>query len=197
MKQILVLLAMVISPIIVHCQINELPFFEKKRIDLNKKAMLVLGGWSSANIIIGAIGTNTNNREARYFNQMNVIWNSVNLLIAGAGYYSASKESLNDLTISKVMMHQNKTEKAFLFNTGLDLAYVTTGLYLTERSKRNADPAKLKGYGNSVMLQGGFLFLLDAVTYKLQQRRGKHLNEFIEKLTVVAGPCGVTLCYTL
>jgi hypothetical protein len=197
MKQMLVLLTLAISPLVVFCQINELPFFEKKRIDLNKKAMLVLGGWSSANIIIGAIGTNTNNREARYFNQMNVIWNSVNLLIAGAGYYSASKESLNDLTISKVMMHQNKTEKAFLFNTGLDLAYVTTGLYLTERSKRNADPAKLKGYGNSVMLQGGFLFLLDAVTYKLQQRRGKHLNEFIEKLTVVAGPCGVTLCYTL
>jgi len=176
---------------------NELISFEKERIDLNKKAMVVLGSWSTANIIVGAIGTNANNRVTRYFNQMNVMWNSVNLLIAGAGYYSATKENLNDLTISKILMHQNKTEKAFLFNTGLDLAYITTGLYLTERSKRNADPAKLKGYGNSVMLQGGFLFLLDAVTYKFQQHRGKQLNKFTENLTVVAGPGAVTFFYAL
>ncbi len=197
MKQLLVLLATAISPVIVFCQMNELISFEKKRIDLNKKAMIVLGSWSTANIIAGAIGTNTKNRETRYFNQMNVIWNSVNLLIAGAGYYSATKEQLNDLTISKVLLHQNKTEKAFLFNTGLDIAYVTTGLYLTERSKRNVDPAKLKGYGNSVMVQGGFLFLLDAVMYKLQQHRSKQLNTFIEKLSVVGGPGAITISYTL
>jgi len=197
MKHILVLLTLTISPVVVFCQMNELITFEQKRIDLNKKAMVVLGSWSTANIIAGAIATNTNKREARYFNQMNVIWNSVNLVIAGAGYYGASKEKLNDLTFSKVLMHQNKTEKAFLFNTGLDLAYVTTGLYLTERSKRNVDPAKLKGYGNSVMVQGGFLFLLDAVMYKLQQHHGKQLNSFAEKLTVVAGPGGFTVSYTL
>jgi len=198
MKHILISLAFALfSPVFVFCQMNELISFEKERIDLNKKAMVVLGSWSTANIIVGAIGTNANNRVTRYFNQMNVMWNSVNLLIAGAGYYSATKENLNDLTISKILMHQNKTEKAFLFNTGLDLAYITTGLYLTERSKRNADPAKLKGYGNSVMLQGGFLFLLDAVTYKFQQHRGKQLNKFTENLTVVAGPGAVTFFYAL
>ncbi len=197
MKYILVLLALAISPVLVFCQLNELISFEKERIDLNKKAMVVLGSWSTANIIAGAIGTNSNNRETRYFNQMNVIWNSVNLLIASAGYYAASKEKLNDLTISKVLMHQNKTEKAFLFNTGLDLAYVTTGLYLTERSKRNADPAKLKGYGNSVMVQGGFLFLLDAVMYKLQQHHGKKLKTFTDKFTLVGGPGAFAIAYKL
>jgi len=176
---------------------KELISFEQERIGLNKKAMVILGSWSTANIITGAIGTNANSSEARYFNQMNVIWNSVNLLIAGAGYYGANKEKLNELTISKVLMHQNKTEKTFLFNTGLDLAYVTTGLYLTERSKRNADPAKLKGYGNSVMVQGAFLFLLDAVMYKLQQHHGKRLNAFTEKLTVIAGPGAFTVSFTL
>lgn len=184
-------------PVAIFCQMNELTSFEQKRIDLNKKAMVVLGSWSAANIIVGAIGTNTNNKETRYFNQMNVIWNGVNLLIAGAGYYGAAKEKLNDLTISKVLMHQNKTEKTFLLNTGLDLAYVTTGLYLTERSKRNADPAKLKGYGNSVMVQGGFLFLLDAVMYKLQQRQGKQLNKFTEKLFIVGGPGAFSISYSL
>ena len=197
MKLLLFLFSLAISPMSVFCQINELVSFEQKRIDLNKKAMVVLGSWSTANIIAGAIGTNANNKEARYFNQMNVIWNSVNLLIAGAGYYGATKEKLNDLSISKILMHQNKTEKAFLFNTGLDLVYVTTGLYLTERSKRNADPAKLKGYGNSVMMQGGFLFLLDAVMYKLQQHSGKKLNSFTEKLTVIAGPGAFSVSYSL
>lgn len=159
--------------------------------------MVVLGSWSTANIIAGAIGTNTNNREARYFNQMNVIWNGANLVIAGAGYYGATKEKLNDLTISKVLLHQNKTEKTFLFNTGLDLAYVATGLYLKERSKSKADPAKLKGYGNSVMVQGGFLFLLDAVMYKLQLHHGKRLDTFTDKLTVIAGPATFTFSYAL
>lgn len=84
----------------------------------------------------GAIGTNTSNREVRYFNQMNVIWSSTNLLFAGLGYWGATKENTNDLTLSKVLLHQNKVEKTFLFNAGLDVAYVTAGLYLTERSKQ-------------------------------------------------------------
>lgn len=197
MKHILILLSFVHLTVIAFSQITELVSFEQKRIAVNKKAMTALAIWSSSNIIVGALATGGNNRESRYFNQMNVMWNSVNLLIAGVGYYGASKESLKNLTVSKVLMHQNKTEKTFLFNTGLDLAYITTGLYLTERSMRNADPAKLKGYGNSVMLQGVFLFLLDAVTYGVQQQGGKQLNKFLEKLTVVSGVGAITISYAL
>lgn len=179
------------------CQVNDLASFERQRISITKKGMLVLGAWSAANMVTGVVGSNTRNREVRYFHQMNVIWNSVNFLLAGLGYLGATKENTSDLTLSKVLLHQNKVEKTFLFNAGLDVAYVTAGLYLTERSKRRTDPSKLRGYGNSVMLQGGFLLLFDAVMYTLHLQHGRKLNYFTDKITVIAGPAGFTLAYRL
>ncbi len=159
--------------------------------------MLVLGGWGAVNIVGGAIGTRTHNPEARYFHQMNVIWGSTNLLIAGLGYLSATKENTSGLSLSTVLAKQHKMEKTFLLNAGLDLAYITTGLYLSERSRRNADPSKLKGYGNSTMLQGGFLLLFDALMYGLHTKHGKKLTKFTDKVTVLGGPGGLVLNYKL
>lgn len=197
MKQLFLLLAFVITHYTCICQTNNLSSCERERINITKKGMLVLGSWSAANIIVGAIGSNTSNREVHYFHQMNMIWSGANLLLAGLGYWGATKENTNDLSLSKVLLHQNKVEKTFLFNAGLDAAYITAGLYLTERSKRNADPSKLKGYGNSVMLQGVFLLLFDGVIYTLHQRHGKKLTNFTDKLTVLAVPAGLTLTYRL
>ncbi|MEP7110062.1 MAG: hypothetical protein ABI760_18855 [Ferruginibacter sp.] len=193
MKKILLPYIFILAGFAGICQTNDLLSFEIQRINTTKKGMLVLGSWSAANIIAGAIGTSTANGQARYFNQMNLIWRSTNLLFAGLGYWGATRENTNSLTLSRVILHQNKVEKTFLFNAGLDLAYVTTGLYLTERSKQKADPSKLKGYGNSVILQGGFLFLFDAVMYSLHQWHSKKLANFIDKITVVAGPAGLAL----
>ncbi|MBC7890000.1 MAG: hypothetical protein H7Z13_19150 [Ferruginibacter sp.] len=197
MHKISLLVALAIACHAGFCQTNDLLSFERQRINTTKNGMMALGGWSAANIIVGVIGSNTGNREVRYFHQMNVIWSGTNLLFAGLGYWGATKENTNDLTLSKVLLHQNKVEKTFLFNAGLDAAYITAGLYLTERSKRNPDPSKLKGYGNSVMLQGGFLLLFDAVMYFLHQQHGKKLTNFTDKVTVIAGPTSFALSYRL
>lgn len=169
--------------------------FDRAQKKIDKTGMLVLGGWSVANIVTGAIGTNSDDRQTKYFSQMNVTWNAFNLLIAAAGYYSASKESKSDLTLQEVIRHQNKKEKIFLLNAGLDVAYITGGLYLTERSRRNEDPAKLKGFGNAIMLQGGFLLLFDAVMYSLHRRGGKALENLTGNLTLLASPAGLAVAY--
>ena len=40
------------------------------------------------------------------------------------------------------------------------------GLYLTERAKRpDVNSDQLKGFGNSIMLQGAFLMVFDLVNY--------------------------------
>ncbi|MEO6233187.1 MAG: hypothetical protein ABJB11_01645 [Ferruginibacter sp.] len=171
--------------------------FEKERIKYDKKSMLVLGSWAVANMAIGAIGTNTNNNQHRYFHQMNVIWNSANLLIAGLGYLAATHEKADNLTLTKVLLHQNNKEKTFIFNAGLDLVYISSGLYLTERSRRNADPSKLKGYGNAVMIQGGFLLLFDVIMYNLHHQHGKKLAAFTDKITLAGSPAGMQLTYRL
>ncbi len=178
-------------------QTSDLLSFEKQRIKYDKQSMLVLGSWAAANMAIGAIGTNTDNNQTRYFHQMNVIWNSANMLIAGLGYLAATREKTDDVTLTKVLLHQNNKEKTFILNAGLDLVYISGGLYLTERSRRNTDPAKLKGYGNAVMMQGGFLLLFDVIMYNLHHQHGKKLAAFTDKITLAGSPAGMSLVYRL
>lgn len=197
MKQIALTLLLTTTIFSVFCQTSERSSFEQARISITKKGMLALGGWGAVNMVGGVIGTKTRNPEVRYFHQMNVIWGSTNLLIAGLGYWSAARENTNGLSLSSVLAHQHKVEKTFLLNAGLDVAYITTGLYLSERSRRNADPSKLKGYGNSTMLQGGFLLVFDALMYSLHSVHGKKLTKFTDKVTVLGGPGSLVVNYRL
>ena len=193
MKKTLLLLILVCFYATAFCQKVELLSFEKESRNITKKGMLLLGGFSAASIISGAIGTNSSNSQIKYFNQMNVIWGSTNLLFAGLGYVSSLKPNIKDSTILQLLLHQNKVSKTFLFNAGLDVAYVTTGLYLTEKSKTNTNPAKIKGYGNAVMLQGGFLLLFDAFMYLAHNNHGKTLTGITKKLTIIGTPVGIAI----
>ena len=178
-------------------QVSSLTAFEQERIKYNKKGMLLLGSWSATNIIISAFASKTNNQQAHYFHNMNMMWNSVNLALATVGYISASKETTNNLTLSNVLNHQNKTEKLFLFNTGLDVAYVTAGFYLKEKGNSDINPVKLRGYGDAVAIQGGFLLLFDAIMYVVHNKHGKNLNKFTDKVQMIASPLGVAMVYHL
>lgn len=111
-----------------------LPEFNKERFNINKKAFLVLGGWSAANIISGVIGQASSAGETKYFHQMNIIWGSVNLLVALPGYIGARKSS-SDLTLAASIRGQAATEKTFAFNAGLDLAYIAGGAWYMEKGK--------------------------------------------------------------
>ncbi len=169
--------------------------FEMERINYDKKAMMILGGWSVVNIGISAFAANTHNRQAHYFHNMNMMWNGVNLLFATAGYIGANNVNADNITLAEVMGHQNKTEKLFLFNTGLDVAYVVAGFYLKERAKQNSNPSKLTGYGNAVAAQGAFLFLFDAILYSIHNKHGKKIGKFLSNGQVSAGPGSIGLRY--
>jgi hypothetical protein len=76
--------------------------------------MKVLGGWAIANITIGSIAFYRTKGATRYFNQMNIFWNVVNLGIATAGFYGA-KEALNKhYSIEQSIREQHKTERILL-----------------------------------------------------------------------------------
>ena len=197
MYKITLLIICLSISIITFSQVSSITAFEQQRINYNKNGMLLLGSWSASNIIVSAFASKTNNQQAHYFHNMNIMWNSVNLALATAGYISAVKETTNNLTLSNVLNHQNKTEKLFLFNTGLDVAYVTAGFYLKEKGNSNINPAKLKGYGDAVIMQGGFLLLFDAIMYAMHNKHGKNLNNFTDKVQLVASPLGVAMVYHL
>ena len=94
---------------------------------------------------------------------MNLAWNSVNLVIAGFGYYNALNAG-SDLTLLETFAEQKGIENILLLNAGLDVGYMLGGLYLLERSKNVGKRQDiLKGFGQSIILQGGFLFAFDVI----------------------------------
>jgi hypothetical protein len=59
---------------------------------------------------------------------------------------------------------KKKSEKSIIINMGLDLAYMVTGLLLKNNAKKNNSEYSMnKGYGNSLILQGGYLLFYDAI----------------------------------
>ena len=172
---------------------EELNTFNKERLNLQKKAMAVLGIWSIGNIATGIIGYQNTDGSVAELHKMNAIWNGINLALAVPGYIGASRGKY-ELSLRKTYKEQTGAEKTFLFNAGLDAAYIMGGLYLTEKSKNETSLTKHNrdlGYGNSIMFQGGFLMLLDATMYVVHVSHGnKKLANYLDKIVLGANTVG-------
>ena len=140
--------------------------FEEASLAANNAGMYVLGGWALANMAAGAYGWAAFEGEKKYFSQMNLFWNVVNLSIAGFALYSSYSTDVSLMSEGELLARHLKTEKLFLINSGLDVGYMGAGLLmrrLSANSEKRGD--LLKGYGNAVILQGGFLLVFDMVMY--------------------------------
>ena len=162
------ILILTLSTLAVYSQVAspEWVEFETNRLDLNRKGMMVLSGWAAANIIGGSVGWATAKGQNKYFFQMNTFWNVINAGLGVAGYLGAINADPSGMTTAEILKGYNSMQNIFIFNAGLDVGYMAIGLYLMERSKRatkNVD--LLKGYGSSLILQGGFLFAFDLVMF--------------------------------
>ena len=167
-----------------------LPNFSQERLDLNQKGLTVLGSWAGANLITNGILLSNSSGSDKYFYQMNVYWSVVNGVLAGLGVMEAKKNHEN-LSAFQTLEEQSSTEKTFLVNTGLDAAYVMTGVYLLEKSKNSMDSQDmLKGYGQSVILQGGFLLIFDGIMYGVHRSHLKKGKAIFENLTFTGNQVG-------
>lgn len=84
MKKYTILIFLIITSLNI-LNTQNLDRFIKDRIRLNKKGILVLGSWAVFNIVLSPIMANSTSGSTRYFHQMNVYWNGINLAIAGLG----------------------------------------------------------------------------------------------------------------
>lgn len=140
--------------------------FAEASLAASNGGMYVLGGWALANMAAGAYGWAAFEGEKKYFSQMNLFWNVVNLSIAGFALYSNYSTDVSLLNEGELLAKHLKTEKLFLINSGLDVGYMGAGLlmrHLSSNSEKRGD--LLKGYGNAVILQGGFLLVFDMAMY--------------------------------
>jgi len=173
---------------------NDLASFNEARNTLNKNGMLVLGSWALANIATGGIQTFQEEGSRKFFYQMNAAWNVVNLAIAGFGYYGAVSAD-TALTLYKSISAQQSIESILLFNAGLDLAYMAGGAWLIEKARGNKRHDRLKGYGQSIILQGGFLLVFDAALYWMHRSNHYQLRQILESITFDGQQLGIRLLF--
>ncbi len=167
--------------------------FNFNRNQINRYAMLSLGSWAIGNMMVNGALYRSGEKDRRYFYQMNIAWNAVNLAIAGFGLYDAMNPNAM-LSLFESIKQQANIEKILLFNAGLDVGYIMTGFYLKERGKnllKHHD--RLKGYGNSLLLQGGFLFLFDLTVYFIQAGNHALMKKLLDHVMIAPGALGMAL----
>ncbi len=155
----------------------------QKRIEINATGMKILGGWALANIAFGGVSYFNSSNKKKYFNQMNVMWNVVNLSLATAGYFGAKADLNKQLSLAQSIKDQHKIEQILLLNAGLDVGYMAAGLFLNERGLRKSSD-RLQGYGQSLILQGAFLLIFDGTMYAVHQKNGKNFNKILENISL-------------
>ena len=166
------------------------------RLDLQKTGMITLGSWAIGNIAVSGLQMSRTSGSQFRFHQMNVFWNVVNLGIAAGGYYGAATAQPEGFTAMQTLKEYHSFNKILLLNAGLDVGYVLGGLYLTERAKNLSKRQNmLKGYGQSIMLQGAFLFIFDLVLYGFMNEQ-THAFMNSSGLSLLSTPGKVGLMYT-
>lgn len=159
-------------------QENNIPHVDalhQQRIETNRKGMWVLSGWGVVNMGSGIIGAlSTKNTEVKAFHTMNALWGVVNTGIGVLGLMRAKKEKgLSFSDTGKYKAYKN-VKKLFLINGGLDLLYMGAGAFLNTRADQAKNPARNRGFGNSLIVQGAGLLLFDATMYLSHQKQHRY-----------------------
>jgi hypothetical protein len=189
-KAMIIFSLLLLFTISVQGQTDSLFTFHQSRMNINENAMLVLGGWAAGNILAGTYGNFKAKGEAKYFHQFNAMWNIVNLGIATFGYFNAINSNPSSMANLEILNDYNSLQSFLLLNAGLDAAYIMTGFYLKERAKNSPSSERLKGYGNSLLLQGGFLLVFDVALYFIHQNNAD-LNLYPHLESMLAGGVGI------
>ncbi|MEM6879485.1 MAG: hypothetical protein AAF544_13045 [Bacteroidota bacterium] len=172
---------------------DQLLQFNQQNIDHQRTAMLALGGWAVANIGIGLGFIQSTTGETKYFHQMNALWNTVNLAIAGIGYWSISGTDPASWDLATGLSKHQSFQKILLFNAGLDVGYIVGGFYLQERARRpDVNSDRLRGFGKAIVLQGSFLMAFDLINYFIANGRTGDLDL---RLGAVGNGVGMVLTF--
>lgn len=159
---------------------DSLQVLNYNRLRIENTGMKALGGWAVANIAVGTIGYNNTHGSAKYFNQMNIIWNVVNLGAAASGILSSYRIDVSTLNAAQSVRAQRAIERTFLINGVLDVVYIAAGLELHHHGNYNNSNLQ-RGYGSSITLQGAFLLLFDATMYGAEKHNENKLVRFLSK----------------
>lgn len=136
----------------------------QERLRINRLGMYVLGSWAAANLTAGGVGYLLDTERAD-FHAMNAAWNLVNLGLSVGGLIGGAGQT-QPADLAEEIAAQHRIEKIFLFNAGLDVAYMTAGAFM----RWGPFDQRVNQWGASLIIQGGFLFAFDVVMAVLHSR---------------------------
>ena len=157
--------------------------FHKEFYKTQQNSLLLLSSWSVGNLALSPfLGNNfkvfRNNfvgdvSSNDYFHQMNFNWNLLNAGIAGMSHYLVYKDQRKPWNIQELTLKKKKAEKSIKINMALDVAYMISGLLIKQFDKNLSIN---QGYGNSLILQGGYLLIYDAIFLSKLKKLSKKYN---------------------
>ena len=165
--------------------------YNRRMYNYNKGGWIVVGAWSVVGVGVGGYGiAHPKNLQNKYFQEMNVMANMANLCFAIPGYISAMRKDPASFNEKDTYRHNVRHENTYLFNAGLDIFYTVTGLRLRQLGQTNKNhPEILTGFGNSLIVQGGFLLCTDltmTILHNIHRRR-----KFDNNVEFSTGPNGI------
>lgn len=165
----------------------------------NETLMTCLGSWAATNFIASGIGW-SQSQSVRWnsFHQMNVFWNVVNAGLAVPGFIKARKQTdFEDESVFK--KEQLKTERLFLVNSGLDLIYISSGAFLMGTANKKPETQERNlGFGQGIILQGGFLLAFDATAYLVHRHLRIHgTSTKLSKFSITPSGTAIRMSWSL
>lgn len=134
--------------------------------------MVVLLSWSGLSLLGGsALAVNGYRDQAI----MHTGWAVINAGIATLSILSTKSKDSDWRTYLK---NEKTFNQILALNTGLDLAYISTGFLMNQWGKSS----RIRNFGSAITIQGSFLLLFDSI---LLYRSNRRLNEGIRLITNV------------
>ncbi|MBK9645993.1 MAG: hypothetical protein IPO67_12715 [Deltaproteobacteria bacterium] len=153
------------------------------QLRVDRVAMGTLGSWAAVNLVAGTAGAFAlDDPRARAFAQGSAAWNVVNAGLAVGGLRSANRRAGVAPSWPSLALEGERSRGVFLLNAGLDVGYMAAGLWLRERGARVESP-QLQGYGDALLVQGGFLFAFDLTMVAVKARADRPLAPFVQAET--------------
>lgn len=158
----------------------ELLAFLEKQQHILLLAMGILFFWAVGNMLfstISLLGKPTPPEKRMAFHQMNLAWAFINSIIVVWGITHPLFEGLSPTT-SSLLNELQWLKDIFLLNAGLDILYMLVGFYL-HRRKSGRKPLRANGFGQAIILQGGFLFIFDSMLWMVFHQQELALFEWM------------------
>ncbi|WP_299705595.1 hypothetical protein [uncultured Pontibacter sp.] len=180
MRKYLCLLPLLLLCLSASAQGSGTETFNLRQAETLKFGMLALGAWALINILISSIKLTKSSRNKRYFFQMNIYWNIVNMIISGGSLYFLLSTDPTARTLAESIDFHYWYLKLLYLSIGLDLAFLMLAAYLKELSLSSPKAEQYLGWGQSITLQALFLLVLDITLVVLLEGPSEELLRLVQ-----------------